>query len=110
MFMLFTLTLMFGCSSDLKHDSVDTKVNPKDKLVFMGTMLKAENSPLHQSRKNWIVIFRVDKVISGKFTGKQFSFRIHSPSKSGLEKGKQYKVEAELIEEGYNVDQYQWMK
>jgi hypothetical protein len=107
---LFALSLMFGCSSDLKHNQAKEQANSERKLIFMGTLLKVENSPLKQSRKNWIVTFSVEKVISGEFAGKKFSFRIHSPSKSGLEKDEKYKVEAELTEDGYKVDQYQWMK
>jgi hypothetical protein len=79
-------------------------------LVFLGTIEKVEASPLPQSSLNWIVHCRVDKVLSGNFANKTFSFRVHSPTKSGLEEGKQYKIKARRTTDGYTVDQYQWGK
>ena len=75
-----------------------------------GTVEELYSSPLAQSRFNYVVQCRVDKILSGDFSGKTFSFRIHSPSQSGLEVGKQYKIEAKRTPEGFAVDQYQWMK
>jgi hypothetical protein len=79
-------------------------------LVFLGTVEKLEASPLTYSTENWIIHCRVDQVLSGDFSRKMFSFRVHSPSKSGLEVGKQYKIEAKRTAEGYTIDQYQWRK
>jgi hypothetical protein len=78
-------------------------------LVFLGTVQSIASSTIPQSLANWVVTFRVDRIESGEFDGKTFSFRIHSPSKSGLETGRQYVVEAMRTGAGYEVDQYQWM-
>ena len=67
-------------------------------------------SRIPKTRANWIVIFNVDKIISGLFTEKTFSFRIHSPVKSGLKVGLKCIVKATKTQTGYLVDQYQWMK
>ena len=77
-------------------------------LIFLGTIEKLYISPLENSRVNWVVQCRIDKIITGKSEGKSFSFRIHSPSQSGLEIGKQYKVEAKWAGDSYTVDEYQW--
>jgi hypothetical protein len=79
-------------------------------LVFSGTIISINNSPIERSNLDWIVSARVDRIISGEFVGKTFDFRIHSPTKSGLEVGKQYIIEATLSQDGYIVDQYQWRK
>ncbi len=102
------LIMMAGCASVEESDAGAAK--PKPDLVFLGTVQSIESSTSPQSLANWVVTFRVDRIQSGEFGGKTFSFRIHSPSKSGLETGKQYLVEATRTNTGYTVDQYQWMK
>jgi hypothetical protein len=99
--------MMAGCVSVGGPDAAAVK--PKPELVFLGTVQSIESSTLPQSLANWVVTFRIDKIESGEFAGKTFSFRIHSPSKSGLENGKQYVVEAIRTDAGYEVDQYQWI-
>ncbi len=79
-------------------------------LVLLGTVEKVEASPLPQSSLNWIIYCRVDKILSGDLPTKTFSFRVHSPVKSGLEVGKQYRIRAIRTTDGYDVDQYQWKK
>jgi len=80
-------------------------------ITLLVTVEKVEASPVPESTQNWIVQGRVDRVLSGGFSGKTFSFRVHSPAESGLEVGKQYRVEAKRTKDGYAVvDQYQWMK
>jgi hypothetical protein len=100
---LFVLAaLSAGCATQSKVTD--------DHLVFLGTVEKLDTSPLPQSTLNWVVQCRVDKIVTGQFSGKTFSFRIHSPARSGLEVGKQYKIVAKRTAEGFAVDQYQWMK
>jgi hypothetical protein len=101
------LIMMAGCASVKKVDAAVVKSKPD--LVFLGTVQSIESSIVPQSLANWVVTFRVDRIQSGEFGGKTFSFRIHSSSKSGLETGKQYVVEATRTDAGYEVDQYQWM-
>ena len=105
----FAVLVLFiiGCISNLQGDKVEnTQQNPD--LVFIGTVDEIENAPLDYSLANWIVTFRVEKVITGSFSGKTFSFRVHSPSQSGLTVGSMYTVAAEKTDEGYKIDQYQW--
>ncbi|MFT3775046.1 MAG: hypothetical protein QM820_57595 [Minicystis sp.] len=61
-------------------------------------------------QKSWIVTVKVEKVLSGSFSGESFSFRIHSPAKSGLSKGHSYTIEAKWVGDGYAVDELQWMR
>ncbi len=100
--LLLVPCLILGCSSTTKDAKAD--------LVFLGTVEKVEASPLPQSTLNWIVHCRVDQILSGNFSGRTFSFRVHSPVKSGLEVGKQYKIVAKRTIGGYTVDQFQWTK
>lgn len=80
----------------------------KSDLVFLGMVQKIEMSPIPQSSHNWIIHCCADQIISGDFKGSTFSFRVHSPIKSGLEVGKHYKVRAEKKDNDYAVDQWQW--
>ncbi len=57
---------------------------------------------------DWIVRTRVLEIIAGEFAGEQFSFRIHSPSRSGLEVGVTFTIRAEWTGTGYRVDEHQW--
>lgn len=89
------------------------KASSKDStgdIVILGTVSKIYISPLRESELNWVVQCSVDKVVSGSLPHKTFSFRIHSPSKSGLEAGKQYTINIEETANGYTVDQYQWSR
>jgi len=73
-------------------------------------VLSVEPSPLDKSNLNWIVHCRVDQILSGDFSEKTLFFRVHSPAKSGIEIGEQYKIKAKRTSNGYTVDQYQFMK
>jgi predicted secreted protein len=86
-----------------------TKVVADDALVFDGTVASIEASPLPESTQNFVVTMKVDRVTKGQFQGKTFQFRIHSPSRSGLETGQKCTVEAKRTADGYVVDQNQWM-
>ena len=99
---LFLIMLFLVCSCGSPSEST------KSDLVFLGTVQNIEASPLPQSTLNWIVHCHVDHVLSGNFNGKTFSFRVHSPTESELEVGKQYKIRAEKTDSGYTVDQLQW--
>jgi len=77
-------------------------------LTFLGTVISIEVADTGDRFKNWLVTTGVDKVVSGGFFGSQFSFAVHSPSRSRLEVGKQYRIRAARTQEGYLVDQDQW--
>ncbi|MCE5269063.1 MAG: WG repeat-containing protein [Planctomycetaceae bacterium] len=77
-------------------------------LAFEGTVISLEASPIQYSMKNYLVTMRVDRVVKGKFDGKTFQFRVHSPASSGLEVGKRCTVEAKRTPDGYVVEEHQW--
>jgi hypothetical protein len=108
--MLAFAALAAKCCPVPKENEVKTVATPTVDLIFLGTIETIENSPLENSTTNWVVTFKVDRVLSGEFENRSFAFRIHSPSMSGLDVGKQYKVEAQKTSSGYEVDQYQWIK
>lgn len=78
-------------------------------LVIEGKVIDIQPSTLPKSRKNWVVALQVDRVVSGEFDGKLFSFRIHSPSRSGLAIGQDISLEAKWMDSGYFVDEMQWL-
>jgi hypothetical protein len=79
-------------------------------LVFRATVESIECSPIgiHGAFLDWIVRTRVEAVVSGDFTGEHFAFRVHSPSRAGLEIGKTCTVHATWTGDGYLVDEHQW--
>ena len=79
-------------------------------LVLKGKIVEIQNAPLEQCLENWIIKLKVEQVVKGSFGGEYFSFRVHSPSRSGLEEGKEITLKAERTEDGYTVDDFQWMK
>lgn len=80
-------------------------------LVFTGTVSEMVMMPAKAvPQKAWFVTVKVEKVLSGSFSGETFSFRIHSPSKSGLSKGHSYTIEAKWVGDGYVVDDLQWTR
>jgi len=83
---------------------------PAQDLVFIGTVTKIYPAPSRHSRRNWAVVTRVDRVVSGAFSGKTFSFMVHSPAQMGLRVGRAYTLKATRSEGGYLVDDTQWLK
>jgi hypothetical protein len=79
-------------------------------LVFLGTVTSMAPGHTGNTSKRWVVTTTVERVLSGRFSGSQFSFAIHSPAKSGLEVGKQYSIKATRTPTGYRVDEYQWRR
>ena len=84
-------------------------------LIFEGTIEKIQVSSLPSNQNvvslaNFIVTFKVEKVLKGSFHEKGFSFRVHSPTQSNLEEGRRYRVEAIKTETGYRVDEFQWSR
>ena len=79
---------------------------PTKMLVFEGTVtsITTINHPL----KRWLITVKVTKVISGEFSGSTFQFAVHSPTLSGLKKGRSYTIEAVWKDHGYTVDENQW--
>ena len=91
--------------------AVSTSTIVKDgDLEFIGTVMKIYPLASIRSRKNWPVVTHVDRIVSGDFSGKTFSFGIHSPALSGLQVGRTYTIKATWTDKGYVVDERQWMK
>ena len=79
-------------------------------LVFRATIERIEAAPLGSRGAwlDWIVHTRIAEIISGTFTGDRFAFRVHSPSRAGLEVGTTLTVRAAWTGDGYAVDEDQW--
>ncbi len=99
-----TTVLLTGCG-DVRSQK-DPEATPD--LVLLGTVTDLEPAPLSNSPKNWVVTVSVEEVLSGQFDGSTFAFRVHSPSRAGLEVGSQYRILAKRIDQGYLVDEHQW--
>ena len=94
---------MEPASASPNSASTPSRSNHSD-LTFLGTVTKIEAADTCDPLKEWVVTTRVDKVLSGDFSGSQFSFAIHSPVQSGIEVGKQYQIRATATPEGYLVE------
>ncbi len=80
-------------------------------LTFRAVVERVECSPVRGAGRflDWVVHTRVLGVIAGDFTGEHFAFRIHSPSRSGLEAGVTCTIHAVWTNNSYSVDEDQWM-
>jgi len=89
---------------------MDGDAKPMTDLVFRATVEHIECAPLGPRGRflDWIIRTRVLEVISGTFTGEQFAFRVHSPSRAGLEVGITCTITASWVGTGYVVDENQW--
>ena len=99
------LGVFIGCAS--LHA---TNTKQSDFLVFDGKVTSMKPSPMPQSRQNWIITMQITRIEQGRFMGTNFSFQVHSPSKSGLTSNGIYKVKARVVHDGYSVDEFQWTK
>lgn len=75
-------------------------------LVFRATITAIECAPLRGL--DWVIRTRVLEVVGGTFEQETFAFRVHSPSRAGLEVGITCTVTAEWTGDGYRVDENQW--
>jgi hypothetical protein len=81
-----------------------------DDLVFVGTVTSIAPADTRSHETRLVVNTRVERVLSGSFSGSHFSFAVHSPAKSGLEVGKQCSIRARRTPDGYRVDKTQWFR
>ena len=86
----------------------NAKLNKGGDLVLVGTVKEIQPRGGARSRKRWLVVVKVDRVVSGEFSGTTFAFAIHSPANAGLQVGKTYTVKATWTGAGYVVDELQW--
>ena len=76
----------------------------------MGTVTAISPTGNWPSRRNWAVTIRVEKVKVGKFSHPEFTFAVHSPSRSGLEVGGHCTIEATWTGKGYLVNDTRRMR
>lgn len=81
-----------------------------DDLTVRAVVEQVEGASLGRAGAflDWIVRTRVLEIIAGDFVSEQFSFRVHSPSRSGLEVGVTCTIHAKWTGSGYCVDEHQW--
>ena len=89
-------------------DSQKAAAAPSRTLVFEGTVVSI--ATVAHDFKPWLITVKVTKVVSGEFAGSTFEFLVHSPARSGLEKGPSYTIEAVWKDDGYIVDENQWRR
>lgn len=116
--MLAGLVLIGACGTITRSDAfirtsplsagTNAKLTKAGDLVLVGTVREIHSQSTARSRKNWIVVVDVDRVVSGEFSGATFSFAIHSPARAGLQVGQSYTIKATSTGAGYVVDELQW--
>ena len=87
----------------IKNNDATSEESNED-LIFSGKITSIQLSPSSESFLNYIVIMHINQIIKGDFRGKQFNFRVHSPSRSELEMAHTYIVKAKSSPDGYIVD------
>jgi hypothetical protein len=76
-----------------------------DELLLVGTVKRIYQLNAPRSRRRWAVEVRVDRVVSGEFTGPTFTFAVHSPALSGLRVKGTYNIKAHKVGERFDVDE-----
>lgn len=74
-------------------------------LVLVGTVTKLYPVAAQRRRRRWAVAARVDRVVSGEFSGPSFTFTVHSPALAGLRLNQTYIIKATKTDGGYVVDE-----
>ena len=104
-----TIVLVVGVVIPLFGGSRFADATPPSKvLAFEGTVVSI--GQIAHERTPFLVTVKVKGLVSGEFSGPTFSFAVHSPAQSGLEKGRSYVVEAAWKDGGYVVDELQWRR
>ncbi|MEO8672790.1 MAG: hypothetical protein ABI411_15840 [Tahibacter sp.] len=88
------------CTEGLAQSANSTSTD----VIYVGTVSALTASALGQSEQNWTVVTDVQTVESGSFTGRTFSFRVHSPARAGLVVGRRYRFHAARRGDGYVID------
>lgn len=84
------------------------RVAKKGDLIYKGTVTSIDIADTGDPERSFVVTTRVDRVVCGSFSGSQFQFAVHSPARSSIELGKQYRIVATRVPEGYEVDPDEW--
>jgi len=88
----------------------EQRPSARPELRLAGTIVSIEPSALTGSTKNWVVTLKVARVLQGTFAGDTFAFRVHSPTKSRLAVGRRIELAAQPTDDGYVVDDLQWLE
>ena len=103
------IAFAIACATFVEGDGNATVAPPRDKtLIVVGKVFSISQGG--SRLKPWVVTIEIEKIERGEYVGSWFSFRVHSPSRSGLKEGHSYRVTAQWHEEGYEVDESQWRK
>ena len=102
--LIFLVSLTVAQSASTQTQS--SAAHPPKDFVFIGTVTKVYpfSAPATALRR-WAVRARVDRLVSGTFSGDTFTFTLHSPSQAGLRVGRAYTIKATWTVEGYVVDE-----
>jgi len=74
--------------------------NEEEEIVICGEVIEILAVSGEHPHLKWLVKLKIEKVNSGHFEGKIFSFAIHSPTKAGIAVGGRYVLHLSHIEGG----------
>lgn len=95
---------------DCSQSGSDDSSVEKPCLVFVGTVSRIYPIRPTRSRRNWAVVAEVNRLVSGEFSGRTFTFTVHSPARIGLRVGMTYRFEAAWSNGKYVVNDRKWMQ
>lgn len=75
----------------------------ENESTFIGKVSRVEIGNLRHPYMRWVVVLKVDKVISGPSPGDGFWFAIHSPSQEGIKVGQRQRIRARKMADGYEI-------
>jgi hypothetical protein len=93
----------FDCSRAVFAEAVP-RSDTYEEVALIGTVVKI--SQAGDLRRHWAVVVNVDRVVSGKFSDKTYTFILHSPSRAGLFVGHTYRINAKWAGTGYVLDEF----
>jgi hypothetical protein len=97
------LPVGFDCSRAVFANAVP-RPDTSEEVALIGTVVKIFQAG--DVRRNWAVVVHVDRVVSGKFSYKTYTFILHSPSRAGLFVGQTYRINARWAGRGYVLDEF----
>jgi hypothetical protein len=68
--------------------------NKDEEFALQGTVIELRPMRGKHPHQKWLVVLRIESVVSGAFSGDTFSFNIHSPVKSRISTGGRYLLHA----------------
>jgi hypothetical protein len=80
-----------------------TEPTIEDASTFFATVTQVEIRDMQHPYLRWVVILKIDEVVSGASPGEHFWFAIHSPSREDIKVGERYKITAKKTGDGYEI-------